>query len=368
MKMIKRTFALAFMTLLTACGGDGYYEQDKTPPVTETPDESTTSADPQVTLAALKKEGKYLFGQNDLKSMGYIDHALDTYTQGILKLTQDLRSIDLSNQTNKRKTRCFSSPMDTRACYVFKGEEIKALLGDQYATWDFDISTEDVSNIRLKTADITPTIEDYVGQTTIYIFENENPQKNLQDISITGSFSYPLNLSTSLQKRFILINAETSDFNLPGADGNESAGALSIYKVPEMNELYVTEAGSGFNTLINDNTNVSFAEPVNFRINSILGVAPSTYQIDQNAIQSLNLPDVQIEGTRVEHTPPTLNDQKFIGKIYLEGKNIFNFKDSGNDSTLKFNHTFNTVNYRGQSTIKNNQVETRLDAPNNLRY
>lgn len=368
MKMTKGTFALAFMGLLTACGGDGYYGQDQTLPVTETPDESTTPVDPQATLAALKKEGKYLFGQTDVNSMGYIDHALDSYTQGILKLTQDLRSIDLSNQTNKRKARCFSSPIDTRACYVFNGEEIKTLLGDQYVTWDFDISTEDVRNIRLKTADVIPSVEDYVGQTTIYIFENENPQKNLQDISITGSFSYPLNLSTGLQKRFILINAETSDFNLPGIGGNDSAGALSIYKVPEMNEFYVIEAGSGFNTLINNNTNVSFAEPVNFRINSELGVAPSTYQIDQNGIQSLNLPDIQIEGTRVEHTPPTLNDQKFIGKIYLEGKNIFNFKDAGNDSTLKFDHIFNTVNYKGQSTIKNNQVETRLDAPNNLRY
>lgn len=368
MKMTKGTFALAFMGLLTACGGDGYYGQDQTPPVTETPDESTTPVDTQATLAALKKEGKYLFGQTDVNAMGYIDHALDTYTQGILKLTQDLRSIDLSNQTNKRKARCFSSPIDTRACYVFNGNEIKALLGDQYATWDFDISTEDVRNIRLKTDDVIPSVEDYVGQTTIYIFENENPQKNLQDISITGSFSYPFNLSTGLQKRFILISAETSDFNLPGIGGNDSAGALSIYKVPEMNEFYVIEAGSGFNTLINNNTNVSFAEPVNFRINSELGVAPSTYQIDQNGIQSLNLPDIQIEGTRVEHTPPTLNDQKFIGKIYLEGKNIFNFKDAGNDSTLKFDHIFNTVNYKGESTIKNNQVETRLDAPNNLRY
>ena len=310
-----------------------------------------------------------MFGQTDVNAMGYIDHALDTYTQGILKLTQDLRSIDLSNQTNNRKARCFPmSSVDTRACYVFNGNEIKALLGDQYTTWDFDISNEDVRNIRLKTADVSPSVEDYIGQTTIYIFENENPQKNFQDITIKGSFSYPFAQSMGLQKRFILINAETSDFNLPGVNNEDQIGALSIYKVPGTIDFYVTEAGSGFNTLINDNTNVSFAEPVNFRINSELGVAPSTYQIDQNGIQSLNLPDVEIEGTRVEHTPPTLNDQKFIGKIYLEGKNIFNFKDAGNDSTLKFDHIFNTVNYKGQSTIKNNQVETRLDAPINLRY
>ena len=114
------------------------------------------------------------------------------------------------------------------------------------------------------------------------VFENENPLKNLQDITIAGAFSYPFAQTAGLQKRFILINSDTSDFKIPGSTTNTEIGALSIYKVPKTadnSEYYVTEAGSGFNTLINDNTNVAFAEPVNFRIDSALGVAPSTYKI-----------------------------------------------------------------------------------------
>ena len=106
-------------------------------------------------------------------------------------------------------------------------------------------------------------------------------------------------------------------------------GALSIYKVPKTSdnsEYYVTEAGSGFNTLVNDNTNVAFAEPINFLIDSTLGVLPSTYKV-LNGIETLNLPSVSIAGTRVEHEVPTLNAKEFVGSIYLEGPNLLNFKN-----------------------------------------
>ena len=147
-------------------------------------------------------------------------------------------------------------------------------------------------------------------------------------------------------------------------------GALSIYKVPKTSddsEYYVTEAGSGFNTLINDNTNVAFAEPVNFRIDSELGVAPSTYKILNN-IETLNLPSVTISGTRVEHEQPTLNAKEFIGSIYLEGPSILDFKQSAVDSILKFKHVLNGVTYAGQSKNTASGIITEFSSPSAIKY
>ena len=206
------------------------------------------------------------------------------------------------------------------------------------------------------------------------VFENENPLKNLQDITIAGAFSYPFAQTAGLQKRFILINSDTSDFKisltLPGATTNTEIGALSIYKVPKTadnSEYYVTEAGSGFNTLINDNTNVAFAEPVNFRIDSALGVAPSTYKVLNN-IESLNLPSVAISGTRVEHEQPSLNDKQFTGSIFLEGSSILDFKQSALNSVMKFKHVINGVTYEGQSTNTSTGVVTEFKSPSTIKY
>ncbi|MFX6334890.1 hypothetical protein ABTF54_19695, partial [Acinetobacter baumannii] len=82
---------------------------------------------------SVKQEGKYLFGAYDLNneslSKGYIDHALDTFAQGPLKLTLDIRKVDLTKYTDHYREKCFiNSTTDYRACYVFKGEEIKSLL------------------------------------------------------------------------------------------------------------------------------------------------------------------------------------------------------------------------------------------------
>lgn len=322
-----------------------------------------------------------------LKKKGYVDHTLDAYAQSILKISQDIRNVDFKAfEATNRKEKCFEeSKIDFRACYVFKGNQINQLLGSSYDSWDFVIDKgdinendltigDDLTNIRLKSQDITPNLELYYGETYLLVFENENKLKDLQDITIAGSFSHPFEQAEGLQKRFILINNETSDFKVtvtkPGETVGTKMGALSIYKVPKTldnSEYYVTEAGSGFNTLVNDNTNVAFAEPINFRIDSTLGVLPSTYKV-LNSIETLNLPSVIISGTRVEHETPTLNDKEFISSIYLEGPSLLNFKKSAVDSILKFRHIINDITYEGQSKNTPNGVVTEFTSPSSIKY
>ncbi|MGZ2368065.1 hypothetical protein, partial [Citrobacter freundii] len=62
-------------------------------------------------LNSVKQEGKYLFGAYDLNneslSKGYIDHALDTFAQGPLKLTLDIRKVDLTKYNDHYREKCF---------------------------------------------------------------------------------------------------------------------------------------------------------------------------------------------------------------------------------------------------------------------
>ncbi|MFH7765960.1 hypothetical protein [Acinetobacter sp. BSP-28] len=392
MKLLKGTLTLALTATLAACGGggsEGYYNNNgSNVNSNQSPTEgNVTSVDAQKTFNALKTEATSLFGQSDPNQKGYIDHAIDAYAQSILKISQDIRNVDFTAyQTTNRKAKCFDeSKSDYRACYVFIGDEINKLLGSKYDSWDFVIDDgkvdnqndqtlgDDLANIRLKSADITPNLESYYGETYLLVFENEHPQKNLQDITIAGAFSHPFQQAQGLQKRFILINEATSDFKITvtklGATTGTVMGALSIYKVPtaDNSEYYVTEAGSGFNTLINDNTNVAFAEPINFRIDSKSGEAPSTYKI-LNGVETLNLPSVTISGTRVEHEQPTLNAKEFKGSIFLEGPNILDFKQSALNSILKFKHIINGVTYEGTSTNTNSGIVTTFISPNNIKY
>ena len=394
MKYISSVLTLSLVSLLSACGGGdsnysvhtsdiGFSDESNSnggnkpnPPITE---------DLQKTFNSLKIEAKSLFGHSTNENKGYVDHALDAYAQSLLKISQDIRGVDFTQFKNNRLEKCFiESKIDYRACYVFTGNEINTLLGSKYNKWDFVIDngiddendslapSDDLKNIRLKSEDITPALETYYGKTYLFVFENENKDKNLQDISIAGSFSYPFTLNGKEQKRFILINKDTSDFKITATPQGQTTsiemGALSIYKVPNAGgEYYVTEAGSGFNTLVNDNLNVAFAEPVNFRIDSILGVAPSTYKI-KNMVETLHLPSVTINGTRVEHVSASLNDKELSGSIFLEGRNIFNFIDSPIGSTLKFNHTINNIKYVGSSERVSNGINTTFELPQNIKY
>lgn len=391
MKLTQGVCGVTLAAFLTACGGggnDGYYNQNSNSGSTTTP--TTPSPDQELATSVLnnvKQEGKYLFGAyalNDEKlSKGYIDHALDTFAQGPLKLTLDIRKVDLTKYSDHYRDKCFiKSTTDYRACYVFKGEEIKTLLTG-YSDWDFDITADDLKNIKLSNDNISPNLQDYQSNIRIYIFENENNDKNFQDVTITGAFAYPFQQSWGLeqtkQKRFVLINAATSDYKITTTalvqdpetgqptEKEVTTGAMSVYKDNTSidGDLYVVQGGSGFNVLINDNPNVPFAEPISFVVNSTPGnTNNATYKVMANNHQILSLPSItSLEGSRVENESPTTNAQKFNGSIYLEGQNIFTFKQSLNGTTLDFKHVINGVSIEGQSINQNGTVSTTLKTP-----
>ncbi|AVZ03649.1 hypothetical protein MKX19_04875 [Acinetobacter pittii] len=391
MKLTQGVCGVTLAAFLTACGGggnDGYYNQNSNSGSTTTP--TTPSPDQELATLVLnnvKQEGKYLFGAYDLNdgklSKGYIDHALDTFAQGPLKLTLDIRKVDLTKYSDHYRDKCFiKSTTDYRACYVFKGEEIKTLLTG-YNDWDFDITADDLKNIKLANDNISPNLQDYQSNTRIYIFENENNDKNFQDVTITGAFAYPFQQSWGLeqtkQKRFVLINAATSDYKITTTalvqdpetgqptEKEVTTGAMSVYKDNTSidGDLCVVQGGSGFNVLINDNPNVPFAEPISFVVNSTPGnTNNATYKVMANNHQILSLPSItSLEGSRVENESPTTNAQKFNGSIYLEGQNIFTFKQSLNGTTLDFKHVINGISIEGQSINQNGTVSTTLKTP-----
>ncbi|MBJ8466357.1 hypothetical protein I6M67_01775 [Acinetobacter pittii] len=391
MKLTQGVCGVTLAAFLTACGGggnDGYYNQNSNSGSTTTP--TTPSPDQELATLVLnnvKQEGKYLFGAYDLNdeklSKGYIDHALDTFAQGPLKLTLDIRKVDLTKYSDHYRDKCFiKSTTDYRACYVFKGEEIKTLLTG-YNDWDFDITADDLKNIKLANDNISPNLQDYQSNTRIYIFENENNDKNFQDVTITGAFAYPFQqlwgLEQTKQKRFVLINAATSDYKITTTalvqdpetgqptEKEVTTGAMSVYKDNTSidGDLCVVQGGSGFNVLINDNPNVPFAEPISFVVNSTPGnTNNATYKVMANNHQILSLPSItSLEGSRVENESPTTNAQKFNGSIYLEGQNIFTFKQSLNGTTLDFKHVINGISIEGQSINQNGTVSTTLKTP-----
>lgn len=391
MKLTQGVCGVTLAAFLTACGGggnDGYYNQNSNSGSTTTP--TTPSPDQELATSVLnnvKQEGKYLFGAYDLNdeklSKGYIDHALDTFAQGPLKLTLDIRKVDLTQYSDHYRDKCFiKSTTDYRACYVFKGDEIKTLLTG-YSDWDFDITADDLKNIKLSNDNISPNLQDYQSNTRIYIFENENNDKNFQDVTITGAFAYPFQQSWGLeqtkQKRFVLINAATSDYKITTTalvqdpetgqptEKEVTTGAMSVYKDNTSidGDLYIVQGGSGFNVLINDNPNVPFAEPISFVVNSTPGnTNNATYKVMANNHQILSLPSItSLEGSRVENESPTTNAQKFNGSIYLEGQNIFTFKQSLNGTTLDFKHVINGISIEGQSINQNGTVSTTLKTP-----
>ncbi|NUF54197.1 hypothetical protein HUN16_17810, partial [Acinetobacter seifertii] len=108
MKLTHGVCGITLAAFLTACGGgggDGYYNQNSNSGSTTTP--TTPSTDQELATSVLKsvqQEGKYLFGAYDLNdenlSKGYIDHALDTFAQGPLKLTLDIRKVDLTQYSD----------------------------------------------------------------------------------------------------------------------------------------------------------------------------------------------------------------------------------------------------------------------------
>ena len=402
MKLVHGSLAIALSVLLTACGGggsSGYYDNNNTNtgnngnPNPSSPSIDLTAA--QAQLALLKREGQYLFGNYDptdaLSPKGYIDHALDTFAQGPLQLSQDIRKIDFSLYKDEAHylPKCFKeSTSDFRSCYVFQGEEIKNLL-QGYDDWDFNITASDLTGITLQHDEVSPNLVDYQAPTVIFVFENENADKNFHDVTISGAFAYPFKQSWGLeqttQKRFVIINQETSNYKVNGtlididpetgdlSEREVVLGAISIYKdlTSTDGELFKIRAGSGFNVLVNDNPNVAFAEPVSFRIESTPGnpETSASLRIKDSGEQELNLPSVTtIDGTRVENETPDLNAQQFTGSIFLSGQNIFTFKQNVTNSSLNFKHTFNGFTFEGKSVNNGQTVTTTLSQPQGLKY
>ncbi|WP_180052661.1 MULTISPECIES: hypothetical protein [unclassified Acinetobacter] len=397
MKLIKTTLMMTLSGLLVACGGggsNGYYGDNTSNPSDLNGENPTTISPIELTkqLEILKREGKFLFGNydpNDASTVkGYIDHALDTFAQGPLQLSLDIRSIDLSKYkaTNYRDKCFYLSKTDYRACYVFVGENIKNILPG-YTDWDFDITVDDLKNIKLQHDEISPNLEAYESNTRIYVFENENGDKNFNDVTITGAFAYPFQQSWGLvqtqQKRFILINSETSDYKITttaivkdpetGEDTERevTTGAISIYKdlTSRDGSLYNIQSGSGFNVLINDNPNIPFAEPISFVLPSTPGTTSSaSYRIKASGEQELILPSITtIDGTRIENESPEINEQKFTGSIKLTGPNIFKFKKAINE-TLSFEHIINGIAFKGTSTNNNGTITTTLTQPTGTKF
>ena len=395
MNFLKATLAVALTGLLTACGGggsDGYYgDTGATGGATPPPQSNTSTELAAKQLEILKREGQFLFGNydsNDLDTAkGYIDHSLDTFAHGPLQLTLDIRNVDLTNFSAYYRDKCFEkSTSDYRACYSFTGDQIKTLL-PAYSDWDFEITSDDLKNIRLEDDSITPNLEAYQATTRIFIFENENKDKNLHHVTITGAFAYPFKqkwVEQIDQKRFVLINESTSDYKITvttqiidpetnqPVEKEVTTGAFSTYKdlTSLDGELFMFEKGSGFNVLINDNTNVSFAEPISFIINSKSGdlSSSSSYRIKSSGEKELKLVNITtIDGTRVENETPNRNTQSFTGNISLTGQNIFTFKNE-TSGTLSFEHLINGIKLKGTSTNNNGTITTTLTEPTGLKF
>ncbi len=388
MTFLKGTLALSLSLILSACGGgggDGYFGKENG---SSDNNSNTTHPDKvlaQSTLDSLKKEGQYLFGNYDpndaTTAKGYIDHALDTFGNGVIKLSIDVKAkFDKNSPLFTYYKTCHTSfdeetpdnsstasevtplPTDTRSCYVINGNSIKTLLGTEYANWDFEVTSADLKNLKPNGIDLN----NYIGMTSVIIYENQNADKNLNDIVVTGKFSYPYQQSWSLsqitQIRYVSI---------PNSDGTN--GGFNIYQDPTSidGQLFVVQADSSYSVLTNDNPNTPNIEPVSFTINSIPGdaTALATYRIKASGEQVLNLPSITaLSGTRIENEAPSSNTQSFTGSIHLEGNNIFTFKKAMNGTILKFKHIFNGITFEGQSTNNNGTVNTILTQPSNLKY
>ena len=393
MNFIKGALCLTLTGLLSACGGgsDGYYNNNAGSSSgggsVTTPTTPENLAQAKTTLDALKKEGQYLFGNYDPSNKdipkGFIDHAMDTFSQGPLQLAIDAKkAFELDPNQFFYRAKCMDSGVYANTgCYILFGDtEIKQALNsinpNTYTNWDFDVNDNEIEGMKLS----KEQIDHYTGKTMIIIFDNRNADKKYNDIWITGVFGYPYKQTWGLtqedQLRIVSMNEADSNYQITLTYNNqtiETKGALSIYKDPTSTDggLYVLQNNSGFDVLINDNPNTPDIEPVIFTINSVPGdpTALATYRIGASGLHTLNIPSISsISGTRIENESPSSNTNSFTGSIFLQGNNIFNFKNAANGTILKFKHIFNGITYEGESINNNGTVTTKLSQPSGLTY
>lgn len=388
MKLTKGIIALSISLILSACGGGGGFFEQSALPVTN--NDSTTggstgnSTATQTTFSSVEQEGKFLFGFYDVGqstlSKGFIDHALDTFNAGPLKLGIDAREaleLELNSGNTENfsyNTKCMTSgPYSNSGCYYLIGnEQIKAALSTVkpgvYDSWDFDISSDDLSNIKLSDN------SNYIGKSVIIVFENQNIDKTLNDTWVSGVFSYPFlqnwGLTQTNQVRFVSMQSDGSEFNviLSGDEGSQTKGALSVYKDPlyALGNKYVLQGGSAFEVLINDNPSTPDPEPIQFTVNSTPGNSTtlSSYVVNNDGSQILDLRSITaISANRISNNPVQTGAASFSGSVNFQGNNIFNFLNSTNGSTLKFKHVFNNVTFEGTSTVNSGVVSTQFTLP-----
>ncbi|MGN0935926.1 MULTISPECIES: hypothetical protein [unclassified Acinetobacter] len=395
MKFVQGTLVLTLATILTACGGggsDGYFNNEGTDSSNQNNNNNnggttTPTEIAKAQLDILKREGQYLFGNYDPNdastAKGYIDHSMDTFAQGPLQIALDAKKLfDKDKTAFFYREKCMDSgTYANTGCYILFGDEqIKTALNSvnpqKYNNWDFDVNDDEVSGMKLS----QEQIDAFTGKTMIIIFDNRNTDKKYNDIWVTGVFGYPYKqswgLSQTEQLRIVSMNETDSEYQVTLTyedETTETKGALSIYKDPTSTdgELFVLQNNSSFDVLTNDNPNTPEVESVSFTINSLPG-NPSTlatYRIKSNSVQVLDIPSIStISGSRIENETPNSNSQNFSGSIYLEGTNIFTFKNSLNGTVLKFKHIFNNITFEGQSVNNNGVITTTLSQPTSIKY
>lgn len=392
MKLVQGTLAIALSTVLVACGGggsSGYYDNNNSGNngggTTQPPAVDLVAAKAQ--LDVLKREGQYLFGNydpNDADAQkGYIDHALDTFTQGPLQLALDARKAFEQNP-NAFLTfdKCVAEGIysNTKCHVLIDDAHIKSVLNsinkDKYTDWDFDVVDQDIAGLKVD----NEQVDRFTGKTIIVIFDNQNADKRYNDIWVSGVFAYPFKQSWGLEQvdqlRVVSMSTDNSEYNITltyDDQTEETKGAVSIYKDPTSSdgELYTLQNNSGFEVLINDNPNTPNVEPVTFTINSVPGDATafSTYRVNKDLIHSLDLKNVTaINGQRIENETPNTNVQSLTGSMKLSGLDIFTFKNSKTAKTLNFEHSFDEFTFKGQSIKNGTKVTTTLTQPSGLSY
>lgn len=370
MKLLKGTLTLTLTATLVACGGggsEGYFSSQNTSNTENTTPSATEEYAAQTAEfnAVLDREAKALFGISDItddnQKKGYFDHAFNTFGNGPLQLAVDAKkAFDQDRSKFEYLAKCMSSGTYTNTgCFVLIGDDTDNILKDalnsvsnnKYTNWDFDINQTEIAGMKMTSEQITQ----YTGKTVVIIFENENSDKNLNDVWISGVFKYPFQqswgLTQSTQTRVVSMNQDSSEYaitlTLQGV--SDTKGALSVYKNPLYKDgvRYDIQNESAFSVLTNDNPQEPAIEPVIFTIGSKTGSPGiSSYSINNDKTEELSLPNVMIQGLRTDNLTSSTNTKTISGSLFYKynpnqsGSTtpLFQFINALKGATLDFNH------------------------------
>ncbi len=391
MKYISSALTLSLVSLLSACGGgDSNYSvhnsdigfSDESNSNNNQIDkekeerEKKEKEDKEFFEKHIKQEGSILFGLLDNRDKnipkGFIDHGLDTFGNGVLKLAievhenfsktstlftyyKDCHSYtenpDASSPSSEPVTPSPEEALPTLGCYVITGNNISELLENKnYDDWSFVVTAADLNNLQSK-----EPLNSYIGKTSVIIYENQNLDKTLNNIVVTGKFSYPYMQSWGLEQ-----NEQIRFVTIPDSDGTN--GGFNIYNDPTSTDgkFYVIQADSSYSVLTNDNPNTPNIEPVTLTVHSVPGDTISSFRIGKDGTRTLSLPKVStVLGQRLENESPSTNSKSIEGSIYMTGTNVLNFLQSTSGSTIKYNHKLNL-------TVDGKAVEATVTGTTNI--